>query len=93
MFMQISKAEKSTHYSRNYEKLLLLKPKYAAISDMIRSQDSAFGIATGYGLDDQGVGAQVPVGSRIFSSPRHPDWRWGPPSLLFNGYLELFPQG
>jgi hypothetical protein len=30
-------------------------------------RDSAVGIATGYGLDDQGV--DVPVGVRIFTSP------------------------
>jgi hypothetical protein len=30
------------------------------------SRDSAVGIATGYGLDDRGVGVRVPVGSRIF---------------------------
>jgi hypothetical protein len=28
---------------------------------------------TGYGLDDRGVGVRVPVGSRIFSSPRRSD--------------------
>jgi hypothetical protein len=38
-----------------------------------RSRDSAVGIATGYGLDDRGVGVRVPVGSRSFSSPRRPD--------------------
>jgi hypothetical protein len=32
------------------------------------------GIATGYGLDDRGVGVQVLVGLRIFSSPRRLDW-------------------
>jgi hypothetical protein len=37
---------------------------------------------TGYGLDDRGFGVQVPVGSRIFSSPRRPDRLWGPPNLL-----------
>jgi hypothetical protein len=37
------------------------------------SQDSVVGIATGYRLDDQGVGVRVPVGMRIFSSPRRPD--------------------
>jgi hypothetical protein len=30
-------------------------------------QDSAVGITTCYGLDDQRIGVRVPVGSRIFS--------------------------
>jgi hypothetical protein len=38
-----------------------------------RSQDSIVNIVTGYGLDDQGVGVWVLVGSRIFSSPCRPD--------------------
>jgi hypothetical protein len=25
----------------------------------------------------------------IFYAPNHPDWFWGPPSLLFNGYWGL----
>jgi hypothetical protein len=29
---------------------------------------------------------------RLFSSPKHPDWLWGPPCLLLNG-LSVFPQG
>jgi hypothetical protein len=33
-----------------------------------RSWDIAFGIVTGYGLDDQEIGVQVPIGSRIFTS-------------------------
>jgi hypothetical protein len=32
------------------------------------SRDSVVGIATCYGLDDRGVGVQVPVGVRIFTS-------------------------
>jgi hypothetical protein len=32
------------------------------------SQDSVAGIATGYGLDGQGVGVRVPVGSKDFST-------------------------
>jgi hypothetical protein len=51
------------------------------------------GIATGYGLDYQGVGVQVLVGARIFISPRHPDRLWDPPSLLSGGYWGFFPQG
>jgi hypothetical protein len=42
----------------------------------VRSWDSAVGIATGYGLDDRGVGVQVPVGSRIFCYPRRPERLW-----------------
>jgi hypothetical protein len=41
------------------------------------SRDSAGDIATGYGLDDRGIGVRVPVGSRIFFSLRRPDQLWG----------------
>jgi hypothetical protein len=34
------------------------------------SRDSSVGIATGYRLDDRGVGVRVPVLSRIFSTSR-----------------------
>jgi hypothetical protein len=44
-------------------------------------RDSAVGIATGYGLNDRGVGVRVPVGARIFSSPHRPNWFWGSLSL------------
>jgi hypothetical protein len=53
--------------------------------------DSLVCIVTGYGLNDRGVGVRIPEGSRIFSSPRRPDRLWGPPSLLSDGYKELFP--
>jgi hypothetical protein len=59
----------------------------------VRGRDSVVRIATGYGLDDRGVGVQVPVGVRIFISPCLPDRFLGPPNLLPNGYRELVPRG
>jgi hypothetical protein len=58
-----------------------------------RSWDSVVGIAAGYGLDDRWIGVGVPVGSRIFSSPCHPDGLWGPTNHLSNGYRGHFPRG
>jgi hypothetical protein len=54
-----------------------------------RSRDSVVGIATGYGLDDQGVGVRVPEGSIILIFARRPDRLWGLP----NGYRGLFTRG
>jgi hypothetical protein len=47
-----------------------------------RFRDSSVGIATGYGLDNRLFGVRVSVGSRLFSSPRRPDWLWDSPNLL-----------
>jgi hypothetical protein len=55
-----------------------------------RDQDSSVGIATSYGQDDLG---SIPGMTRCFSSPQRPDWLWGPPSLLPNGYQGRFPHG
>jgi hypothetical protein len=38
------------------------------------SRDSSVDVATGYGLDDRGVGVPVPVGPEISSSRRRPKW-------------------
>jgi hypothetical protein len=43
-------------------------------------------------MDDRGVGVRVPIGSRIFTSIRRPDWLWVPDNLIYNGYRELFPK-
>jgi hypothetical protein len=59
----------------------------------IKNLDSVVGIATGYGRGGQGVGARVPVGSTIFSSPRRPERLWGPPNLLSKEYRGLFLRG
>jgi hypothetical protein len=47
---------------------------------------SSVGIATDYRLDDPGIESWW---GEIF---RCPDWPWGPPSLLYNGY-RVFPGG
>jgi hypothetical protein len=62
-----------------------------ALTDLM-GRDSSVGIATGYGLDDRGVGVGVSVGSRIFTSPFRPDRLWGPSSLLSKGYRVPFPE-
>jgi hypothetical protein len=40
------------------------------------SRSSVAGIATGYGLDDRGIGVQVPVGSRPSMTSIHPPIPW-----------------
>jgi hypothetical protein len=58
-----------------------------------KSRVSAVGIVTGYDLDDREVGVRVPVGSRIFYLPYHPDLIWHSSNLLYNGHRGLFPRG
>jgi hypothetical protein len=60
---------------------------------IIISRYNVVGIATSYGLDDRDVGVRVPVGARIFSSPRRPDGLCGPSKFLSNGYRVIFPEG
>jgi hypothetical protein len=55
---------------------------------VLRSRDSVVDIATGYGLDDRGVGVRALVGSRIFLTsfrpvlrPTKPPIQWVPGTL------------
>jgi hypothetical protein len=64
----------------------LLNASFSIRSLSYQSRDSAVGTATGYGLNDRGVGVRVSVRTKIFFSPRRPDRLWGPPNLLSNGY-------
>jgi hypothetical protein len=53
----------------------------------LRGHGSTVGIVTGYRLDDWRVEVRVPVGSRLLTSLYRPDWLWGPPNFISNGYL------
>ena len=58
----------------------------------MRSRVSSVETRPGYGLDDQGAwldSRQKQICSRL----NRQGWLWGPPCLLFNGYLELFLRG
>jgi hypothetical protein len=66
-------------------RFLAIISQYLSIQGVNVSRDSIISIATGYGLDDPGVGVLVPVGSRIFSSPPRPNRLCGPSSLLSKG--------
>jgi hypothetical protein len=75
-------------YIKNVSRIMscLMSYKIEKKKDMVE-----ISTATGYGLNDQGVGVQVPKRERIFSSPCHPGQVWGPPSVQSNGYEGLFP--
>jgi hypothetical protein len=86
VFVSSSSLSQVSHKISPLQTFRLTPPMCVACSDELLFQDSAVGIATGYGLE-------VLVGSRIFSSPRRPDRSWGQFSLLSNGYRGLFPRG
>jgi hypothetical protein len=50
-------------------------------------------MATGYGLDSQGIGVRVLIEAKFFFSSRRSDRLCGPPSLLSKGYRGSFPSG
>jgi hypothetical protein len=66
--------------------LFLCLARYRSITVIYSmNHGSLAGIATGYGLDDRGVGVGVLVSPRIFTSSYRPDRLWEPTSS--------FPQG
>jgi hypothetical protein len=51
------------HYYKEFTLIIFIKINY---------RERIVGIATGYGLDDRGVGVRVPAESRIFSTSSRP---------------------
>jgi hypothetical protein len=66
---------------------------YLFIYSLLRSRGSVVGIATGYELDDWGVGVRVLVRSRTLSSPNRLYRLWGPHNLLSNVYQGALSPG
>jgi hypothetical protein len=75
------------HFPNSARKIFIASKFLVSNCKTIQRRDSTAGIATGYGLDGREFGVRVPVGARILSSPRRPDW------LLSNGCRVLFPGG
>jgi hypothetical protein len=80
--------QKKTYKLTNY-----VNHTYTVLLVLTMSRGSIVSIATAYRLDGPGVGVEVRVGSRIFTSPDHPGQLWGPPNLPSIGYWELFLWG
>jgi hypothetical protein len=71
----------TAHDINEFSPLTFSDPILKYTSQVRMSRDRAVGIATGYGLDDRGVGVGVSVGSRPAPGPTQPPILWVPEAL------------
>jgi hypothetical protein len=83
----------SVRWSSVSEHSHMMSLYFSIVHFVPRIRDSAVGVATGYELDDRGVGVRVPVGSRIFSMWSRPTLGLTQPPILYNGYWGSFSGG
>jgi len=89
-FQEMLHEESSNDHINLTSKVLKLRKRTYGLGDILRVQHgpgSVVGIATGCGLGVPGIESRW---GEIFHTC--PDRPWGPPSLLYNGYL-VFPGG
>jgi hypothetical protein len=90
VFLKCTYSVWSTHCGPCSSSLLAVRKEPTDVTSMIfnvrdiMSRSSSVDTATGYELDDRGVGVRFPVGSRMFTSPYCPDGLWCLPNLLSN---------
>jgi hypothetical protein len=65
-----------------------------SVLDAVSGQHHAPCTVSDYGLDDRAIEVRSPAEAKdIFLYPLCPDRLWGPPSLLYNGYLGVLSPG
>jgi hypothetical protein len=78
---------------RSYPNSVRKTYSYYSLSYSCTNRVSSVGIATGYGLEDRGVGVRAPVGLRISTSPYRAGRLLGPRNPIAIGYWRSFDGG
>jgi hypothetical protein len=83
----------NTSFAGQPSSALTTRPTYFNIFIIIIYRNARFEMS-GCGLDDRAIEVQSPAEAKgFFLYLLCPEWLWGPPSLLYNGYQCSFPRG